>query len=588
MGKVKIDAVTLDRIVMLLMVASMLWLFPLYTENGFFGIQVAKLRIMATTLVMGMILLGVIQIMQPKELIESLRKGVGAYPKKIDIVILFFTVVAAFSTFLSPHPMEAFTGFAEGVRVGRVQGFLVLLMYLLFYLLISKKLHFKEWLLDGFVLFGGVASVLAVLNSYGKDPLGFYAEVLPEERATFISTIGNINTFSSLACMLVILTIYLYIQSKNIIERVIYGLLLIVNSGGLISAKSDSGLFAWIVMSAVMLLYFSKWPKDLFRFLEGTGLTLITFGVIGRTQLGIEGLWGKIGSLQGWFILLGLCLVLYIIIRIVAKDKSLRKVMGLLVGLGVLTIIVFMVAVNFFQLKLGGLEEDFLFGEHWGSGRMELYSDAITIFSSFDLKSQLIGYGPDTYGIQTTEAGLTYSTSTHSEYLQYLLTVGWLGLISYCIFIVSAMVMGLRAGRGTATVGLGMTCLAYSLQAIFNINQILTTPIFFILIAIMMSLVYRPGKEEKTMNFVLEKENKRVAAYDGEKEIGEMSYSPSEKIWIIDSTKVDDDYRGQKIGQKMLKVIVDQAEAENLSIMPLCPFAKKEMEGNEDYQKYIK
>lgn len=90
------------------------------------------------------------------------------------------------------------------------------------------------------------------------------------------------------------------------------------------------------------------------------------------------------------------------------------------------------------------------------------------------------------------------------------------------------------------------------------------------------------------MKFVLEREEKRVAAYDGEKEIGEMSYSPSEKIWIIDSTKVDGEYRGQKIGRKMLKVIVDAAKEDDLTIMPLCPFAKREMEGDEELRRYIK
>lgn len=90
------------------------------------------------------------------------------------------------------------------------------------------------------------------------------------------------------------------------------------------------------------------------------------------------------------------------------------------------------------------------------------------------------------------------------------------------------------------------------------------------------------------MKFLLEKDEKRVAAYDGDKKIGEMTYSPSESIWIIDSTKVDPDYRGQKIGQQMLRVIVEMARKEDLSIMPLCPFAKKEMEGSEEFRKYIK
>lgn len=495
MEKRRIDIVTLDNYAVMGVTAIMLWLFPLYTRGGFFGIQVAKLQIMTATLMVGITLLVLFRLTKPKQYLATFRQRGDVPARKMDIVILSFTVIAALSTFLSPYAMEALTGFSQEVRIGRVQGFVVILMYLIFYLLISKKLEYKSWLLDGFLIFGGVASVLAVLNAYSIDPLGFYLNVMPQERATFISTIGNINTFSSLACMLVALNLYFYARSENLWMQVIYGFLLVINSGGLISAKSDSGLFAWAVLSAVMLIYFARWREERLRFLEGMALTILTFGVIGYTQPGIGGLWGKICHLHGWAVLLGLLVIFYFSVRIFGGKPSLRKAMGVLVGLGVALLLMFVVAVNLLGLKVGGLEEDFLFGEHWGSGRMELYSAAWEIFTSLDLKSQLIGYGPDTYGILTEEAGVTYSTSTHSEYLQYLVTLGWLGLITYCIFIASAMVMGFRQGRGSVGVGLAFACLAYSLQAIFNINQILTTPIFFILLAVMMATVYRKEKQ---------------------------------------------------------------------------------------------
>ena len=494
MEKRRFDIATLDNYVMLGAVALMLWLFPLYTSGGFFSIQVAKLKIMTATLGVCIALLVIFRLIQPKRYLAAFRQKEDASARKVDIAILSFTVIAALSTFLSPHSMEALTGFSQGVRIGRVQGFVVILMYLIFYLLISKKLDYRSWLLDGFLIFGGIASILAVLNAYSIDPLDFYLNVMPQERATFISTIGNINTFSSLACMLVALNLYFYVRSENLGMKVIYGLLLVINSGGLISAKSDSGLFAWAVLSSVMAIYFAKWKRECLRLVEGMAVTILTFGVIGYTQPGIEGLWGKIGHLHGWMVLLGLLAMFYFSVRIFGGEASLRKATGVLVGLGAAFLLVFVVAINLLELRVGGLEEDFLFGEHWGSGRMELYSAAWEIFTSLDLKSQLIGYGPDTYGILTKEAGVTYSTSSHSEYLQYLITLGWLGLISYCIFIVSAMVMGFRQGRGSVAIGLAFSCLAYSLQAIFNINQILTTPIFFILLAVMMATVYRSEK----------------------------------------------------------------------------------------------
>lgn len=502
MEKREFDIPVMDNYVALLLTASMLWVFPLYTKNGFFGIQAAKLEAMSVILIAGIVLLGAIRLFQPRKYIAYLyRKSHGRTEKigiaekeiiKVDVAILLFTVIAALSTFCSTYAMEAFTGFSEGVRVGRVQGFLVILMYLIFYAIISGKLYYREWLLDGFLLFGGVASALAIFNAYGIDPLGFYLQVISEERGTFVSTIGNINTFSSLACMLVTLNLYLYIQAESVVKRIVYATLLIVNSGGLISAKSDSGLFAWVVLSAAMVIYCAKWREEQIRFFQGMAFTVLTFAVIGATQPGIEGLWGKIGTFHGWIILLVFIIVLYFPVRFSSKEGSLRKVFGTFVGVGLALILAFVVAVNFFGLTVGGLEETFLLTEHWGSGRRELYGAAWEIFGSLDSKSRLIGYGPDTYGILTTEAGVTYSTSTHSEYLQYLVTLGWLGLAVYCFFIISAMAMGFRQERGSVAVGLAFTCLAYSVQAVFNINQILTTPIFFVLLAVMMALVRRP------------------------------------------------------------------------------------------------
>lgn len=80
-----------------------------------------------------------------------------------------------------------------------------------------------------------------------------------------------------------------------------------------------------------------------------------------------------------------------------------------------------------------------------------------------------------------------------------------------------------------------------------------------------------------------EKENNRAAAYDENLVIGECTVSPSETLWIIDSTFVDPTYKGQKIGAKLVQAIVEASREANMKIIPLCPFAKREFEKNEAY-----
>ena len=62
---------------------------------------------------------------------------------------------------------------------------------------------------------------------------------------------------------------------------------------------------------------------------------------------------------------------------------------------------------------------------------------------------------------------------------------------------------------------------------------------------------------------------------DGDQVAGEMSYTwAGEHMFIIDSTHVDDGYRGQNVGQTLLDSAIAFARERHIKILPLCPFAK--------------
>lgn len=85
------------------------------------------------------------------------------------------------------------------------------------------------------------------------------------------------------------------------------------------------------------------------------------------------------------------------------------------------------------------------------------------------------------------------------------------------------------------------------------------------------------------IKIVHEPENKRTAAYDENKSIGESTYSKSKDIWIIDHTFVEKEYGGQGIAGKLVAELVEQARVNNVKIMPLCPFAKREFDKTPEY-----
>ena len=70
--------------------------------------------------------------------------------------------------------------------------------------------------------------------------------------------------------------------------------------------------------------------------------------------------------------------------------------------------------------------------------------------------------------------------------------------------------------------------------------------------------------------------------------LAEMSFVTSgENIIIIDHTHVSEELGGKGVGKLLLKELVDWARKENKKIIPLCPYAKAQMEKNKEYHDVI-
>ncbi len=79
-----------------------------------------------------------------------------------------------------------------------------------------------------------------------------------------------------------------------------------------------------------------------------------------------------------------------------------------------------------------------------------------------------------------------------------------------------------------------------------------------------------------------------IARQNGNK-AGLMSYSiPDSDFIIIDHTEVENDFRGQGVGDKLLDKIVEMVREKNLKILPLCPFANAKFKKRKDIQDVLK
>lgn len=138
-----------------------------------------------------------------------------------------------------------------------------------------------------------------------------------------------------------------------------------------------------------------------------------------------------------------------------------------------------------------------------GSGRMEIWTRSLDLVA----KRPILGVGYDNFylayyeGINLTEVTFVsvsgeiqavkkYKSivdNAHNIYLHTLVTSGFLGLIPYLILCLYTFIRGLKTKENLVMLLLG-GFVAYSIQAFANINVLQVTPIYYIIIGLILSI----------------------------------------------------------------------------------------------------
>jgi predicted GNAT family acetyltransferase len=69
----------------------------------------------------------------------------------------------------------------------------------------------------------------------------------------------------------------------------------------------------------------------------------------------------------------------------------------------------------------------------------------------------------------------------------------------------------------------------------------------------------------------------------------EMTYSRAgEGLIIIDHTEVPAALRGRKVGERLVREAVEDARRDGIAIIPLCPFAKAQIDRRPEWQDVLR
>ncbi len=446
----------------------------------------------------------------PVEAVKGWKgKGVFDIISPVDAAAAVWGITIVLSTILSPVRIYAFWG-----NGGRYAGCFVLLLYIAAYFCITRYYQMKEWHMVIFLTAGILMCLFGITDFFDMDLLGFKAEIKESQRYKFTSTIGNINTYTSCVAMVMAYGGTMFVMAKDRKKAVGYGICTMISFVALILGESDNAYLSLAAFFGLLPLYALRTKKGTRRYLI---LTAAFFTAAEGIGLISKQMAGQVIPISGLFQVIAGSRFLPVVILVLWLGAGgcfwLEKgsagedsAMPAWLTRAWLVFMILAVVAGIFVLydvnkagngaRYGGLQSYLLFNDGWGTNRGYVWRIAIEDYKKFSPLQQVFGYGPDTFGFITrmnnypemVERYQEIFDSTHNEYLQYLVTIGPLGLAAYCGTLITAAVhVARRKKNNPLAVAAFLAVVCYSFQAAVNITQPIATPVMWTLLAVSVS-----------------------------------------------------------------------------------------------------
>lgn len=508
---------------------ALVTLFPLIYHNAYFDILETKYKcyyiivigMLAVCLVLSLVMMAVdfneYKGIHTKELFGRLAPRNWKKTFHIaDAAVLVFWLMNLISTLQSEYLYEAFWG-----NEGRYTGLFLTTLYVAFYFLISRCWKMKGWILELFLVSGMIMCVIGITDYFQMDILNFRGNIKPEQSTIFTSTVGNINTYTAYVAIVMGLAAAMFATAKNVVRGTWYYICMVVAFMAIIMGCSDNAYLALGALFAVLpfVMFQSRMGICKYLIILASFFSVIQIiDVINHSfadiVIGLDSLFQVLVNFDG---LLYVALVLWGAaagIYIYEKKQNNRqetfsklpvRIWTVFVAVGVLAVcfMVFDANVAGNGDRYGALRNYLEFSDSWGTNRGYIWKQSFRMYQEFPLMHKLFGYGPDTFGILTTneikfdmiQATTQVFDTAHNEYLQFLVTIGPFGMIAYIVWLVSAMGRFIKnRGIDPYVLGCCIAVLCYAAQALVNLNLPIATPMMWLMLSAGMARCQRGEK----------------------------------------------------------------------------------------------
>lgn len=496
--------------------------FPLIYDNSYINIletkyhcyRVCMLGMLGIALLLGLIMMG-IDFLEFKgaHTRHFLKKttSFGSYkPLEAARISLFlFWISAVISTLLSYYPQEAFWG-----NKGRYSGLFLLTLYVASYFFISRFGRPVQWYLDVFLGSGMVLCLIGITDYFQMDILDLHKAIRASQAQIYISTLGNINTYTAYVAMILGLSATLFALEKRPKKAVWYYCCLVISFMAIIMGCSDNAYLsiATIFTGLPFLLFHNRKGLERYLIILATFFSVIQIihilnQIFSDIVSGLDSLFlviSRFHSLPALTMLLLVAVNRFYPLSEGSEHSShcihywkiLMSMVALIIGF------IFLDGNMFHHAdRYGSLSTYLVFNDSWGTFRGYIWKRSLQLYAAFPLSQKLFGYGPDTFGLLTNNqihqemAQVTRQLfdSAHNSVLQYLLTIGFVGTLAYLTFFISSVICLLKNQNHSACLyGIAFSVLCYALQSLVNIDLPIVTPIMWLLLSIGIAGCRRP------------------------------------------------------------------------------------------------
>ena len=493
----------------LLYVFFMFAIYPLYYENKYYNMGEAKWHFFRWVTLVAMIVLVALFIWYMLYL--SSKKKFEAYwnfkeSSVTDRFVLAYGVVCILSYLFSPYKSSILVGYE-----GWYMGLIAQLAFVLLYYFASRFFRWDEICMIIFLSISSIVFLLGVLNRFMVDPLLMYQDLDSQYIINFLSTLGQATWYSSYMVIIFPIGLFAFWYYEKKPVRIAAGLYVALGSMTMITQNSDSAFAAFAALFMGLFCYSFKENRLMKHFFECLMIMFASWKFIGLMQIAFADKAVVLSDTMFAFskgnitwMLLAFSLICYLLISLldrkqkidISKLKIIRTVVLVLMCLLIAGVVIYIVLNSTGALAGTGFESDnnyLKFDTNWGNNRGSSWKVTVETFWECGIMRKLFGAGPDgfynlvyTYHSQELIAKWgenTVLTCAHNEWLTALINVGLLGFVAYVGIFIGAIVRFTKKAAETPEVIAPALCiLAYMAHNFFCYQQIICTPIIFLII----------------------------------------------------------------------------------------------------------